>query len=202
MKRLNFRTNIVLPLSMAMGIFILPSLAQATVIVGGNLFVQNTGNVYVTFKSSSAGYTSTLSFNGQNLFTNHADEGTTLNLGSFSAGTALNFQLLVHNTGNTFSTGMGALNPDGIAHTLVNDMGTGSTQVGWEDLLGGGDLDYNDLVFEFSNTTTEDDKISGNQIPGSEDPGKLIANPEPSTMILFGSGLLGLGAWRLRKKQS
>ncbi len=197
MNRLNFRTNILLPLSMAMGIFILPSIAQATGIVGGNLLVQNDGDVYVTFKSSDAGYTSTMSFNGQNLFTNHSSsEGTTLNLGSFSAGTALNFQLLVHNTGNTFSTGMGALNPDGIAHTLVSDMGNGSTQVGWEDLLGGGDLDYNDLVFEFSNTTTE-----GDEIPGSEDPGKLIANPEPSTMILFGSGLLGLGAWRLRKKQ-
>lgn len=196
MNGLLFKTKMLLSLSIAMGLFILPSLAQATGIVGGNLIVQNQGDVYVTFKGSDAGYTSTLSFEGRDLFSNRDTAGMTVNLGNFAAGTALNFQLLVHDTGNTFSTGMGALNPDGIAHTLVTDLGNGTTQVGWEDLLGGGDRDYNDLVFDFSNTTTE-----GDEIPGSEDPGKLIANPEPSTMILFGSGLLGLGAWRLRKKQ-
>ncbi len=195
MNHLNFKNNIGLPLSMAMGIFMLPSIALATGIVGSSLFVQNDGDVHVTFKGSDAGYTSTLSFQGTNLFSNRDTTGVTINLGNFSAGTELNFQLLVHNTGNIFSTGMGTMNPDGIAHTLVSDMGNGLTQVGWEDLYGGGDLDYNDLVFDFSNVTTE-----GDEIPGSEDPGKLIANPEPSTMILFGSGLLGLGAWRFRKK--
>ncbi len=190
MKHLIFKTKLLLPLSVAMGVFVLTSIAQATGIVGGNLIVQNAGDVYVTFKGSDAGYTSTLSFQGNDLFSNRDAAGTTVNLGNFSAGTALNFQLLVHDTGNTFFTGMGALNPDGIAHTLVTDLGNGSTQVGWEDLLGGGDRDYNDLIFEFSNTTTEGSP--------QENP---LATPEPSTMILFGSGLLGLGAWRLRKKQ-
>ena len=179
---------------MAMGIFILPSFAQAG-IIGGSLKATG-GDVSITFKGSDVGYTSTLFFEGRDLFSNRDAAGMTVNLGNFAAGTELNFQLLVHNTGNTFSTGMGAMNPDGTPHTLVTDLGHGTTRVGWEDLLGGGDLDYNDLVFDFSNVSTE-----GDEIPGSEDPGKLIANPEPSTMILFGSGLLGLGAWRLRKKQ-
>ncbi len=195
MNRLPFKTKMLLPLSLIVGLLILPSLAQATGIVGGSLIVQNAGDVHVTFIGSDAGYTSTLSFNGQDLFSNRDAAGMTINLGNFAAGTALNFQLLVHDTGNTFSTGMGALNPDGIAHTLVNDMGNGTTQVGWEDLLGGGDRDYNDLVFEFSNITTE-----GNPEGNPEE--NPLATPEPSTMMLFGSGLLGLGAWRLRKKQT
>ena len=116
--------------------------------------------------------------------------GDTISLGTYNAGDVLNFRLLVHDTGNEFFSGTGTLNPDGLAHTLVEDLGNGITQVGWEDLLGGGDLDYNDLIFSFNNTTTE-----GNP---EENP---LSTPEPSTMILFGSGLLGLGAWRIRKKQ-
>ena len=80
---------------------------------------------------------------------------------------------------------------------MVTHVGTGLTQVGFEDLYGGGDQDYNDLVFEFSNTTTGEHPEGENS--GEE---KLIANPEPSTIVLFGSGILGLGAWRLRKKQT
>ena len=36
MKRLIFKTKILLPLSIAMGLFILPSVTQATGIAGGN----------------------------------------------------------------------------------------------------------------------------------------------------------------------
>jgi hypothetical protein len=169
---------------------ILPSFAHATGVLGGNLIVQNDGEVSITFAGSSAEYTSTLYFGQTALFSTNSVAGSTLSLGSFTAGTELGFRLEVQNTGMAFFTGTGENNIDGIAHAMVENLGEGSTRVGFEDLLGGGDRDYNDLVFEFTNTTTQ------------EGQGKLVSNPEPATIILFGSGLLGLGAWRLRKKHA
>lgn len=186
-----------------MGLFILPSFAQATGIVATG------GDVIVTFGNSDAGYTSKLFLGTTEIMSNRVQVGTTFNLGSFAAGTSLDFRIEVQNTGHSFYMGTGAANIDGFVHAKVNDL-VGSTQVGWEDLLNGGDQDYNDLVFTFSNTMEcEGDECkdvltditeSGDGYDGNQK--KLIANPEPSTMILFGSGLLGLGAWRLRKKRA
>jgi len=184
--------NSLVAISLVLGLLALPSMAQATGIVGGNLIVQNDGIVTVTFQGSNAGYTSTLYLGETALFSTNSKAGSTLSLGSFTAGTELGFRLEVQNTGMAFFTGIGANNIDGVAHAMVESIESGVTQVGFEDLYGGGDRDYNDLVFKFSNTTT-----GGNEIHG-----KLLTNPEPATIVLFGSGLLGLGAWRLRKKQA
>jgi len=183
--------NSLVAISLLLGLIALPSMAQATGILGGNLIVQNEGIVTVTFQGSNAGYTSTLYLGETALFSTNSRAGSSLSLGNFTAGTELSFRLEVQNTGMAFFTGIGANNIDGVAHAMVENMGEGSTMVGFEDLKGGGDRDYNDLVFTFTNTTTEENKIQG----------KLLTNPEPATIVLFGSGLLGLGAWRLRKKQ-
>ena len=190
MKNSLFKSRMLATFSLAAGLLAIPAFAQAGSI-GGDLIVQNDGNVNITFAGSNAGYTSTLYLGDTALFSTNSAEGSTISLGNFSAGTVLDFRLEVENTGQTFFTGIGANNIDGVAHTMSTENDNGIT-VGWEDQMGGGDKDYNDLVFEFSNTTT-----SGNTAQG-----KLIANPEPSTIVLLGSGLLGLGAWRLRKKQA
>ena len=185
MKNIFLQKGLLLPLSLLAGILVLPSIAQATPIVGGNLFVQNTGNVSVTFSGSDAGYTSNLYYGDTFLFSNRATPGTTISLGNFAAGTELVFRLEVQNTGAIFFTGEGI-------NAAVENLGEGSSRIGWEDIVGGGDRDYNDLVFDFTNTAAG----------GSQTNGGNITNPEPSTIILFGSGLLGLGAWRLRKKKT
>lgn len=186
MKHLLIRSGL-LPLSLALGLLILPTIAQADGILGGSVVVNQTGSVNVTFQGSNAGYTSTLYFGNQALFSSNEAAGTSVTLDGFQAGQVLTFSILVQNTENTFSTGSGTLNADGLAHAMVSNLDDGGTLVSFEDLYGGGDKDYNDLMFSFSNTNTE---------------AKLVQNPEPATIILFGSGLLGLGAWRLRKKHA
>ncbi|WP_447969232.1 DUF4114 domain-containing protein [Nitrospira sp. M1] len=171
---------------------LLPMLSLATSVVGGSLAVQNNGNVIATFQGSNAGYISSLYLGDTKIFTSNQANGSTFDLGNFTAGTQLQFRLEVHNTGQTFFTGNGANNADGLAHAVINDsFGQSETLVSFEDLLGGGDRDYNDLIFSFSNTNTELETNTG-----------FAQNPEPSTVILLGSGMVGLAAWRWRKSQS
>ncbi len=178
------------------GIFLIPTTSMATSVLGGSLVVQNNGNVTATFQGSNAGYISSLYLGTTKIFQSNQKSGTTFNLGNFKAGKELNFRLEVHNTKQTFYSGDASRNVDGVAHAIVDDsFGNGETLVSFEDLLGGGDKDYNDLLFSFSNTNTEIDITDG----GPSGDG-LVQSPEPSTVILFGSGIMGLAAWRWKKK--
>jgi hypothetical protein len=191
MKHLFLKTRLLLPLSFVAWLLVLPSLAQATPIGERSLFVGNTGNVSVTFAGSDASWKSNLYYGETFLFSNRATRGTTISLGNFEAGTELVFRLEVQKTGKIFNTGEWVYYP-------VENLGEGLSKIGWEDNAEGGDRDYNDLVFDLTNTKT---------VPGITDTSDIgnsgvIQNPEPSTILLFGSGLLGVGAWRLRKKQA
>ncbi|MCA9472761.1 MAG: DUF4114 domain-containing protein [Nitrospirales bacterium] len=178
-------------------ILALPAIALATPILGGTIAVKHDGNVTATFQGSSAGYISALYLGNTKLFSSTQNAGTTFDLGNFSAGTELQFRLEVQNTGHSFYTGSGANNSDGLAHAIVDEsFGENETLVSFEDLLGGGDRDYNDLTFSFSNTNTH----LGDKSSGSGDD-RLVQNPEPSTVILLGSGILGLAAWRWKKER-
>lgn len=163
--------------------------AHAVPILGGSVVVENDGEVIAKFIGHTAGYTNLLYLdsptNGIGLIFNNqtAVWGSTVSLGNFTAGTELIFRINVLNTGDIFYTGPASRNADGLAHAVVDDaFSLTETYVGFEDLFGGGDLDYDDLMFSFTNV-----KGTSNP-PGVPDSG--------TTGLLCAVAVLGLAAAR------
>lgn len=128
--------------------------SQATPILGGQIFVQNTGHVIATFNGSDALFDNLLLLASPpnslgTIFEGHVTPGgTTIDLGVFTAGTELVF-VLNNQVGGLFFSGPASGNPDNLSHAIV-DFSPGQASVGFEDMFGGGDRDYNDLEFTLS----------------------------------------------------
>jgi hypothetical protein len=108
--------------------------------------------------------------------------GDFVDLGQFAGGTKLDFFLIADGANggrNVFSTTKAA-NPDGINH-VVSFVTVYSTYllIGFEDLYGGGDRDFNDLLFAVD--------------IGAVNIAALTATPEPATVLILGGMVLGVG---------
>ncbi len=119
--------------------------------LGESLYARG-GDVTVTILGGDAGYTSDLWVTSpiSQLIGSNRDVGTTVNLGSFADGQEMTFALFVRDTEDTFFTGPGSRNPDEIPHADVITIDSNTVRVGFEDIFGGGDFDYNDCMFEFT----------------------------------------------------
>ena len=135
--------------------------------LGDGLFAAG-GDVTVEILESSAGYTSELHLDSPvSMFIGTSrDLGTIVNLGSFTAGTEMIFRLFVRDTEQSYFTGAASRNPDGIIHANVTWESPNVAVVGFEDIYGGGDADYNDCTFRFTG----------------------VAVPTPGSAALFGLG--------------
>jgi hypothetical protein len=163
----------------------------------------------VTFDSNGAVYTSELFLDGAYgdelgvLFNNKTTSvGTSKNLGRFEAGTELVFRLVVRDTGDAFYTGDSSRNVDNLIHAMVYDAGE-SVLIGFEDVRGGGDFDYNDLMFAFSNVARDEISTGGAGGTGGTGAGTsgssgtasgsggvvVAAVDEPGALLMLGSGL-------------
>ncbi len=146
------------------------------------------GQVIATFEGRDAGYSHILFLdNGDADFGNDlklfdsasAITGSTAVVGTFAPGSELLFRLLVSD-GNNYFSGPAARNYDTFAHASVqSNWKPGTTLVGFEDLPYGGDRDYNDLAFSFTNT--------------------VAPVPLPASLPLLAAGLAGFAALRRRK---
>lgn len=167
-------------------------------------------DVRAYFIGEGAGYHNTLGFNSQGgstttfgsdpkLIFPDASEGsganrTTseplksgdfVNMGNFAANTQLNFFLIANGASggtNTYSTNH--LNPDNLVHAVAFTLpGTPYLLIGFEDLYGGGDRDYNDILFTLDVGRANIDHLS---------------SPEPATGLIL-LGFLGLARRRQQK---
>lgn len=145
--------------TLAVGSSIATSHSCAAPLYGASLIVDTDGEVVATFQGHSAGFTNELYLdspaNGLGLlFTNQTTPvGTQVSLGSFTAGTELIFRMHVVEDNYDYFNGPADRNPDAVIHAFVDDAFIADeSYVAFEDLYGGGDLNYNDLTFSLTNT--------------------------------------------------
>ncbi len=118
--------------------------------------------------------------------------GDFVNLGAHKGGSQLDFFLVADGANggkNTYST-QKSVNPDGINHVISFAYAMKDSPyliLGFEDLLGGGDRDFNDLIFAVD--------------IGAINVGALTATPEPATYATM-AAFLGLGAVLVRRRSA
>src|SRR4051812_30017718 len=176
----------------AVGLLSALMVGPATAAIGDQLFYNGGEDVTVDVQFASAGFTSELY-----LFPNYTDAvpdlsgaidiATNCTIGpaecdalpsipidlsgtSLGAGDELVFGIHVLDTDDLFLMGPASRNADGVAHANVTALGPTTAQVGFEDLFGGGDADYDDNLFNFTAvivnhppTSDAGDAASGNE---------------------------------------
>ena len=127
--------------------------ASAEPRLGGQLFGTG-GEVTVEVLPAEANDTSELRLcqpgSPQIFLATNRDVGTVVNLGVYPQGTELVFCIYNRDHGWTFFMGPASRNPDNIEHAIVDVTGPGTAHVGFEDVLGGFDRDFDDNTFLFT----------------------------------------------------
>ena len=152
------------------------------------LYVASAGEVMVTFLSKTAAYSNDLFLQGSTtkiLNNQTASQGQQYSLGSFQAGAELAFNIFVNNTGHSFYSGLASNNADKLIHSAFELNPNNTVTMGFEDVMFGGDKDYDDMVFTLSNVTMASAAVA--------------AVPEAQSYAMLLAGLFMFGLAKRRK---
>jgi len=145
-----------------------------------------TGNPQLIFPDSSS-YNSFLSNSSFNYRSENYPllPGDYVDLGTLSAGSHLDFFLISNgaNGGTNVNSTDEDVNPDGIPHVVSFAIENSSyLLIGFEDLYGGGDRDFNDLLFVVD--------IGESNVQNLIETIALVPEPEEILLLLIGLGLV------------
>jgi hypothetical protein len=162
-----------------------PRLLPTPAGLGAQLFSTG-GEITVKVLPATAGLKSELrlySADGSStLIATNRDTNKVVTLPARPAGEELVFGIAVQDRGGSvFKLGPGDRNPDNIAHATVVQTGERQFKAGFEDILGGGDRDYDDNVFQFSGG------LAPNRSPVAVDQALTIAQGESLAISLSAS---------------
>ncbi len=116
-----------------------------------NGVVAGKGRVVIDVEASDSGYSNRIYYSTDNFKTKQYvgidNETGTVDLGTFKPGTTIQFGI-DNGQGDFFRTGGKNANTDKVDHTKVSKLADGGVRVGFEDLRGGGDRDFNDAIIK------------------------------------------------------
>jgi hypothetical protein len=152
--------------------------------LGDQLFATG-GDITVEVRPATAGLVSELRlYNADGSFTaltTNREVGRIVTLPARPTGEELVFGIFVRGPNTTFKLGPGDRNPDGLEHGKVVNTGERQYDVGFEDLLNGGDRDYDDNVFRFTGG------LAPNRTPVADDQALTMAQGGSLPITLTGT---------------
>jgi len=159
---------------------VLAAPAEAQGVIGGQLLATG-GTVDIVVQPATAVFTSQLFLlrpdgTRENISLN-TEVGRQVTVGPFPAGQELVFGITVLNAGPTFFIGPASRNPDRVAHAEVTETGVRTFLVGFEDVFGGGDRDYDDNIFQFTGN------LAPKQPPLADDHTLTKPTPDPKPNV-------------------
>lgn len=144
------------------------------------------GQVVVTVKKSDSDNNNRIYWSTDNFKTRHyiSTDNQTGNytIGAFAVGTKIEFGI-DNGVGGFYLTGSALKNPDGIIHAVITKS-KNSTQIGFEDVYGGGDYDFNDVVISISNKPAKPVNNPTREVVWAAEEGILFLIPQSLFLLM------------------